>query len=46
MTMMRDTDVQAGFPIKRDKLWWFTSYRRYDIDLAVPAVRAARYFQQ
>jgi hypothetical protein len=32
--MMRDTNVQAGFPIARDKAWWFTSYRRYDIDLA------------
>src|SRR6185436_13387979 len=38
-TMMRDTNVQAGFPIIKDKLWWFTSYRRYDIDLAVPGVK-------
>src|SRR5215471_16766408 len=38
-TMMRDTDVQAGFPIVRDKAWWFTSYRRYDIDLADPGLK-------
>ncbi len=38
-TMMRDTDVQAGFPIARDKAWWFTSYRRYDIDLADPGLK-------
>src|SRR5262249_9295707 len=39
MTMLRDTTVQAGFPIIRNKLWWFNSYRRYDIDLAVPGVK-------
>jgi len=38
-TMMRDTNVQAGLPLIRDKLWWFNSYRRYDIDLAVPGVK-------
>jgi hypothetical protein len=39
LTMMRDTNVQMGFPIVRDRLWWFSGYRRYDINLAVPAVK-------
>ncbi|MBI4472218.1 MAG: TonB-dependent receptor, partial [Acidobacteria bacterium] len=39
ITMMRDTNVQMGFPIIRDRLWWFSGYRRYDINLAVPAVK-------
>jgi len=39
ITMMRDTNVQAGFPIIKDRMWWFSGYRRYDINLAVPAVK-------
>src|SRR5207237_8116506 len=39
ITMMRDTNVQAGFPIVHDRLWFFSSYRRYDIDLAVPGIK-------
>lgn len=39
ITMMRDTNVQAGFPILKDRLWWFSGYRRYDINLAVPATK-------
>ena len=39
ITMMRDTNVQMGFPIIKDKVWWFSGYRRYDINLAVPAVK-------
>lgn len=38
ISMMRDTDAQAGFPIIRDRLWWFSGYRRYDIDLADPGI--------
>jgi hypothetical protein len=39
ITMMRDTNVQMGFPIIKDRVWWFSGYRRYDINLAVPAVK-------
>jgi hypothetical protein len=39
ITMMRDTNVQMGFPLIKDRLWWFSGYRRYDINLAVPAVK-------
>jgi hypothetical protein len=39
ITMMRDTDVRMGFPIIRDRLWWYAGYRRYDINLAVPGIK-------
>jgi hypothetical protein len=38
ITMMRDTNVQAGFPIIKNRLWWFSGYRRYDINLADPGI--------
>ena len=36
ITMMRDTDVQMGLPLIKNRLWFASGYRRYDINLAVP----------
>ncbi|MCC7124013.1 MAG: carboxypeptidase regulatory-like domain-containing protein [Acidobacteria bacterium] len=33
----RDLNLNLGGPIVRDKAWWFTSYRRQDIDVRQPA---------
>lgn len=39
ITMMRDGNAQLGFPILRDRLWFYGSVREYHINLAVPAVK-------
>ncbi len=39
ITMMRDINAQAGLPVIRDKMWFYSSYRSYHINLAVPAVK-------
>lgn len=39
ITMMRDGNAQLGFPIIRDRLWFYGSFREYHINLAVPAVK-------
>ena len=39
ITMMRDGNAQAGFPIIRDRAWFYGSVREYHINLAVPAVK-------
>ena len=31
-----DTSISAGGPIKRDRLWWFGSYRRQKVAVAQP----------
>ena len=35
----RDTTVNLGGPIMKDKWWLFGSYRRYDVDLSILTVR-------
>lgn len=39
INMARDTTANAGGPFLRDRLWWFASYRRYDINESVLSVR-------
>ena len=39
VTMMRDTNVQMGAPIVKNRIWLYGGYRRYDINLGVPAVK-------
>jgi hypothetical protein len=39
INMARDTTVNVGGPFVRDRLWWFASYRRYDINESVLSVR-------
>ncbi len=39
ITMMRDGNIQLGLPVIKDRLWFYSSFREYHINLAVPAVK-------